>query len=174
MRYDLGIKRAPSELQLLIAMLNDGTRESRGELGKVAKKAIVWQVREGGQSIGAELLHSMDAEGWWIEEVAKGGRRSKEEVAELLSEATKVDEGIWPTPPAKPLSWYYERQDTIRARTIRTLRKLADMAKTSGYKGRKNEYEFSLRWIVSHIIHHEAYHFGQAVLIKSLWGNRQH
>lgn len=157
------------EIGLLAAMLVDGTRNLREELGRVGKEALGWQPFSGGHSIGALILHNIDVEGWWIEELAAGGSRPKEELLQLLSEETKQYSVSWPKPPHKPLTWYYDLQDRVRARTLDTLKRLGDANRAIPWGAKK---AFTLRWIVQHVVAHEAYHMGQAVLLKLMWAKR--
>ena len=66
--------------------------------------------------------------------------------------------------PKRPLSWYMEQHRNIRARTYELMRNLSDLS----HVGRYGKREFTLRWLLNHVISHEAYHGGQAVLLASL------
>ena len=151
------------ELGLLFASLEDGTREWRGELGDVSIEQLVWQPFPGGHSVGGLLLHIADVEGWWIETVLAGRERSEEEVRQMLSEETKQSSVEWPTPPAEPFAYYDEILQSVRRRTRETLREFPDAAARVRYG---DENEFTPRWILSHVVQHDSYHGGQAVLLK--------
>lgn len=72
-------------------------------------------------------------------------------------------------PPKKPLSWYLEQHRAIRERTHEIVRNLTTLEHVGVYGKR----EFTLRWLLHHIISHEAYHGGQAVLLASLYKKRE-
>ncbi|HSI73160.1 MAG TPA: DinB family protein [Fimbriimonas sp.] len=170
MRFDV----APAEgyhpeIGLLLASLQDSTREWRDELGQVPDEAMTWQPFEGGHSIGGLIMHMIDAESWWFETICCGVERSKEELAEVLSEETNQDSFIWPKPPAKPLSWYYELQDRYRARSIETVKSL-DPTKNVVIPG--YDHVFTTRWVLAHVVEHDSYHGGQAVLLNAIWARR--
>lgn len=150
------------QVGLLLAALDNATAEWRQELGDVPDEAVVWQPFPGGHSIGALILHMLDAETLWLHEVAAGRERTPEERASLLSEETRQYQVQWPVPPARPLSWYCARQDAARARTKERVAALNDPDHLSVHEGA----EFTLRWLLSHVISHEAYHGGQAVLLS--------
>ena len=78
------------EVGLLLAMLDDGTREWRGELGEVPEEAAVWQPFPNGHSIGAVILHVAGVEAFWLHQVAAGRERSSEEEARLLDRKSVV------------------------------------------------------------------------------------
>ncbi len=149
---------------LLLATLQDGTREWLEELGEPSEDALVWQPISGGHSIGGLVLHIAEVEAWWFEEAALGRKLSEEDLALFMSRESDVDAGKWPTPPRKPWSWYAELLASVRARTLRTL---LDFPEPSSTIQRQNLLTF--RWIVAHVVEHDSYHGGQAVLLKALY-----
>jgi len=157
------------QIGLLLAMLDDVTGEWRGELGDVPEEAVVWQPFPGAHSIGALILHMADVEASWLHEIGADQPRSEEEMSRLLSRETKQDQVQWPVPPAQPLLWYYAQQDAIRARTRQLVRTWDDPdAARPAY-----DAEFTRRWLLNHIVTHEAYHGGQAVLLSILHGHQK-
>ena len=88
-RYDVPpAERMNREVGLLLAMLDDGTREWRGELGDVPDEAVVWQPFPNGHSIGAVILHIAAVEVHWLHRVA-GGREPWPEEEERLQAAAR-------------------------------------------------------------------------------------
>lgn len=158
------------EIGLLAASLADGTREWREELGEVSEEAVVWAARPGGHSIGAVLLHIAEVEIWWIHHVCGGQDMDPVEMELLMSEQIQQYEGDWPVPHRKPLDWYYERLDSVRERTMRLLPEFSDPARLIHRE--KWDEDLSVRWILSHVVQHEAYHGGQAVLLKDSFETR--
>ena len=155
---------------LLLAMLDDGTQELRGELGDVADETLVWQPFPNGHSIGTLILHIADVEAKWLHEVGAGLTRSSEELAVLLSSETRQYQYIWPAPPAQPLSWFLARHDEIRARTHTLIKTLSGSEHLGSRINRRTgeRHEFTLRQLLHHVLTHEAYHGGQAVLLSVL------
>ena len=152
------------EIGLLLAMLDDNTQEWREELGDVPEETMVWQPAPDMHSVGALILHIADVEAYWLYQIAAGGERSEEELRRLLSEETQQYAAQWPAPPTQPLSWYYAQHDAIRERTHQTVRTLNDPIHT----GSRRDKDYTLRWLLHHVITHEAYHGGQAVLLSLL------
>ena len=150
------------QIGLLISMLDDVTKEWREEMGEVSIEDIMWQPFPGGHSIGGLLLHMVEVEHFWIHSVASDVSLTQEEIEIFMSE--NIDQyGIsWPTPHAKPLSWYFDLQDTYREKTKAYLLTHTDPETIANH----NQTEFTLRWIVQHVVAHEAYHGGQAVLLS--------
>ena len=167
MLYDVpALEGYDPEIGMLAAMLQDGTREWREELGDVDEDAIVWQPFPGSHSIGALILHMIECEVWWIESVAAGKELDAEAMKELMSEEIKQYSVEWPTPPNRPLSYFLDLQDRHRARSIETMK---EFCATTQVKMKSTEEDsFTLRWIINHLVGHEAYHGGQAVFLKLL------
>jgi uncharacterized damage-inducible protein DinB len=154
------------EIALLVAVLEDGTRKWRKEIGRVGKETLAWQPFEGSHSIGALILHMVEVEAWWFETVGSGRELSEAELKELMSADINQYSVSWPTPPKKTLSYFLALQDRYRARSLETLKSFkADQE--VGFKG-STANAFTLRWIVHHVANHEAYHAGQAVYLKLL------
>lgn len=145
-------------------MLDDTTAEWRREMGRVAQRTVIWQPAENSHSIGALILHIADVEAFWLHEIACGSPLPESEQQLLMSEETSQYSEVWPKPPNKPLAWYYDLHDRIRARTHELLADADDPLKAC-FRGTR---EFTLRWIIYHVAQHESYHGGQAVLLAAL------
>ena len=159
---------------LLCAVLQDGTNEWRWELDPgLDADAMVWQPEPGMHSIGAVILHIIAVEVFWIERFVLGLPADEAERSLLMSGDTDVDEWRWPVPHRQPLSWYLELQDRVRARTLERIKEWPDPESTKELDGSLR----SARWVLGHVIQHESYHGGQAVLLSRLWqlrGQPQH
>lgn len=153
------------EIGLLLASLQDGTREWRQNLGEPPIEAITWQATPSGHTIGALILHMIDVEVYWLEHVIGGRERDEEDERLLMSAEVRQYEGVWPGPPAKPISWYYELQDRYRKRLWKSL----ETIEPDTFFSTGEQIESTARWVVSHIAQHDSYHGGQAVLIHELW-----
>ena len=155
---------------LLCAILQDGTNEWRGELARdLSEEALVWQPYPGAHSIGAIILHILDAEVFWFERFALDVPADTEEQKLLMSDETDVDGWQWPVPPRQPLSWYFALQDRIRARTLESIKRWPPADTARDLHGHPR----TMRWVLGHVIQHEAYHGGQAVLLSRLWQLRE-
>jgi len=155
----------PEAYGLLLAVLQDGTREWRQELDPdLSEDAVLWQPHPGMHSIGGIILHIATVEVGWFERFVLDMPWDPEERATLMAAETDVDEWQWPVPPHKPLSWYFEVHDRIRARTLETIKRWPAPDFAKGEEG-----GITMRWVLGHVIQHEAYHGGQAVLLQRLW-----
>ena len=156
------------DIGLLLASLEDSTREWRGEMGEPPIEAITWQIKPGSYSIGGLLLHIAEVELYWFEEFAAGKTLDPEEMKRLMSDEIKQDEGKWPTPPAEPISWYYAMHDDIRRRILETLKGVDPDCKYD----KRSDMSTTLRWVLAHVVEHDSYHGGQAVLLHEVWKQR--
>ena len=158
-----------AEIGLLQATWQDSTREWRKNLGEVTEEAIVWQPYPNGHSIGAVLLHMISCENYWIVKDILNEPVDQEHPAVKFDRTVDQYNAQWPAPPANPLSWYYEMQDANRAMVFQRISGIGDPALV---RQRPDRYEFTLRWVMAHLIEHDSYHGGQMVLLKELWLHR--
>ncbi len=165
MHYDVTpIEGIDPQLGVLLASLDEGTREWRGELGEQDQEAVVWQPAPGAQSVGALILHMVEAELFWLREVAAGEAVPPADYKAVMADQIDQYAGQWPSPPRQPLSWFFAKHDAMRGQTHAIVRRLNDPEHV-GKRGERGERSFTLRWILQHVLTHEAYHGGQAVLL---------
>ncbi len=157
------------DIGLLAAVLQDGTREWRWELEGVTEDAIVWQPFPGGHSIGALMFHIIEAEAYWVEMVCMGLPEDRALFEELMSEHIKQDEIQWPTPPRKPISYYFELHDEVRSNMLKHIETLQEPAAIRA----REDHDVTVRWVLGHIIQHEAYHGGQIILLNEMFKRRE-
>lgn len=157
-----------ADVGLLLAALEDSTREWRGDLGDPSIDAIVWQPHPGSHSIGGILLHSASVELHWFDAFLARKTLDPEELKILLTNETDVEHGIWPTPPAHTIAWYYEIHNDIRKRVFESLKEVDPDSRFD-----RGAYSITLRWVLAHVVQHDSYHGGQAVLLHELWKKQQ-
>ncbi len=156
---------ARPSLGLLRSLIDDTTRAWREHLGAVPDDAIVWRPVPGSHSIGAVLLHLAESESWWFECLVSGNERTPERIDETDAERTDVWNGRWADPPAMPLARYYERLDRIRAECRAMSAAHTDPGAVFQFDGQ----QCTLAWVHRHVATHEAYHYGQTVLLLRQW-----
>jgi uncharacterized damage-inducible protein DinB len=150
-----------NEIQNWLQQLDQSTQEWLSQLDDDATEAeLTWQAFPDGHSIGALLVHIAEVEAYWLHHIACGEPYQDLEGEVLHAEIDQF--GIkWPTPPPQPLSFYKTLLTTTRERT-KTLIGALDNPQHTALRG---EREFTLSWLMTHVIVHEAYHGGQAVLL---------
>jgi uncharacterized damage-inducible protein DinB len=163
--YDVSpVEGYDPQVGLLLATLDDSTREWRENLGQPPVEAITWRPAEGFHSIGALILHMIDTEVYWLEEFAAGKKMSDEETRLLMVQEIKQDDVQWPRPHAEPIEWYYDLHDRTRQRVVEAIRGMPPETRLGG-----EEFACTLRWTLAHVAEHDAYHGGQAVMLHELW-----
>lgn len=153
------------QIGLLLAVLDQTTATWRRQLDDVSDDVVVWQPFPGAPSIGLLIMHLVDAEAFWIKEVGDGRPLTPEELTAMLSKETDQNSVQWPVPPRHPLSWYLAHHDAVRAQTYEIASRINDPHHL-GDRADLPDREFTLRWLLSHIIQHDAYHGGQAVMLS--------
>lgn len=180
-RTKFDVKPVPKldpQIGLLLSMLDEGTWEWRDELeecGSISTDMIRWQPTPHGYSIGAIVFHMIEAEAFWLHELTAGKPLSPADVKLFMLEQIDQYAGRWPIPPKKPLKWYFEQQDRIRKKTHQFVKQLNDPLHTvkRPKTATRPQRTFTLRWILHHVITHEAYHAGQAVMLAMQYARKK-
>lgn len=155
------------EIGILLASLEDSQREWEENLDQPTAEAIGWQMHPGGPSIGTLLLHMADCELYWFEQFIAGKPADRELERDLLTQEVKQDEGLWPAAPDQLWQWYRGLHSRVVQRAREHLR---GEDPNRVVKGRKNS--FTVRWVVAHVLEHDAYHGGQMVMLHEAWKRR--
>lgn len=155
------------ELRLLLAQLDQATHEWLGEIdGDVTPDELTWQAVDDGHSIGALMVHIAEVEAFWLHHVATGAPYRDLE-AEALGAAIDQDAALWPTPPpGRPFAYYAGLLRTVRETTRALIPTLGDPARQIARTRADGSVQtYTLRWLLTHVLLHEAYHGGQAILL---------
>lgn len=149
------------EIKNWLQQLDQATHEWLGELGDdVTEAELTWQAFPDGHSIGSVLTHIAEVEAYWLHHIACGEPYHDLE-AEVLNAVIDQDAVKWPTPPPRPLSFYKALLASTREKTKVLITTLGNPS----HSVLRGEREFTLSWLMTHVIVHEAYHGGQAVLL---------
>lgn len=149
----------------LLAALQDGTEEWLAEIGEPSEEAIVWQPWLNGSSIGAQVLHLASVEVSWLHSYCLGQPKTAERRSFFMDDERDVDEEIWPVPYRKPWNWYVDLLAEVRQQTLEAVKQYPDPHLVVP----NQEGDRTYRWVLSHVVQHESYHFGQAVLLDMMF-----
>jgi|SRR5918911_1387917 uncharacterized damage-inducible protein DinB len=150
--------------------------EVRGQLREAVENLSDEQVSRravpGAHSIGALVLHIGEAEWWWMNCVIKGHRLTLEDRRRPFWDVLKDPDAF--AAKGYSASFCLETIDTIREETRRFLASLRDEALENVYSYTRGPttIEPTLRWILHHLVDHEAQHKGQILMLKRLLGLR--
>jgi uncharacterized damage-inducible protein DinB len=132
---------------------------------EIARRAV-----PGAHPIGALALHIGEAEWWWIQCNVAGRELTDEDRRTAHWDVLEDPDGF----AANGFSAQY-CIDAIDGITERTRKLLAtfqddDLERLFSFEIRGNQVEASLRWVLHHLIDHEAQHKGQILMLKRLLG----
>ena len=121
-------------------------------------------------SIAALVLHIGEAEWYWMQCVVSGC-----EVTDTIRNSAYWDALEDPasfSQKSYSAEFCLDEIKTIRQQTHATLEGVADsqLDRVFSFEKRGQTQELSLRWILHHLIDHEAQHKGQILLLKRLLG----
>lgn len=131
-------------------------------LGPTTPDAIQYRLRPNGHSAGSVLAHIAYVEARWMSRL--GCPFPANDGEWHCSHLTNVEEQFWADAGgdySAILAW----QDEVRVRTLVCLIGL-DADQVTEF--RDDQPDYTAAWVVNHLIGHEAYHAGQAVLLASL------
>jgi len=151
-----------------------GMEEVRGQLREavtgMSDEHIGRPAISGAHSIGALVLHIGEAEWYWMQCVVSGQRVSREIRSTPYWDVLKDPESF----SAKGYSAEFCLNEIgkLREQTRETLASFndADLENIFSIERRGETHERSLRWILHHLIDHEAQHKGQILMLKRLHG----
>ena len=153
------------EIGLLAAALVDGTREVRQELGEVTPEELAFTPMPRRYNAAAVLLHHAAVEEGWIRFDLCGEPDDSEATFPHFTDEIWT-KGEWPDLGGITLEEIYRRSDEIRQQTLARLATIEDARQMT--VGATESAGDTARWVVNHLIGHESYHFGQAVLLVEM------
>ncbi|HUE81885.1 MAG TPA: DUF664 domain-containing protein [Pyrinomonadaceae bacterium] len=149
-----------------------GMEEVRGQLPEIVQGMSAVEIRQravpGAHSIGALILHIAEAEWWWLQCVVSGHKLTAEDRQSPYWDVLKDPDGF----AAKGFSVEFCLGEAARIR-VQTRAVLAgfsdeDLERVFSFERRGVAHEHTLRWILHHLIDHEAQHKGQILMLKRL------
>lgn len=160
--------------ELLIYMLNDIRKETLRGISGLTKEQLFQEPLPGEYPIGAYMMHIAEAELYWL------GILSGEEQPEELKK--RVYDCAWFdttkdkfAPPAEPveIDEYLNVAADIRGLLFKYIRNMNDSDLETRLKIKRSathEAEITKKWIIYHIIEHEAHTRGQMFLLIRMAG----
>lgn len=150
-----------------------GMEEVREQLRNIVKdlsnEEISAKVLPTVHSIGQLILHNAEAEWWWLKVVVAEEELDEEEAIREAFWDILLDEDF----ASKNYSAEYciKATDKVRATCLEVIKDFTDNDLDRYFGWNKDDgtrIEKSLRWILHHLIDHEAQHKGQILMLKRL------
>ena len=165
------------KIGLLKWMLEDIRKETIKGISNLTKEQLFAVPEEGEFPIGAYLMHLCECDIHWLE-VISGDKQSDELKKECYFDKW-FDPSGEPGPPATApeLIQYATLLKTTRARFLDYILSIDDddLEIDIVIKRKSGDVSISKKWIIYHIIEHEAHHRGQMfMLIRRAGWNKEH
>ena len=140
----------------------------REAVSEMTKEELARRAVAGAHSIGALVLHIGEAEWWWMQCILSSHKLTAEDRGKPFWDVLKDGEkfaGLNFT-----AADCLRTIDEIREQTRQTLAPFdeRDFDRPFSFNLRGTQYEYSLRWILHHLVDHEAQHKGQILMLKRL------
>ncbi len=123
---------------------------------------------DGAHSIGALVLHIGEAEWWWMRCMIAGHELTPQDRAQAYWDVLLDPEAV----ARKNYSAQFclDEIERLRAQTRDILTSLTDtdLERIYTHHNDKRTLEVSLRWVLHHLIDHEAQHKGQILMLKRM------
>src|SRR6266496_6206562 len=124
----------------------------------------------GAHSIGALVLHIGEAEWWWMQCIVSGHKLTAEDRSAPFWDVLKNPESF--AGKSYSAEFCLDEATKVRKQTRELLARFTDddLERIFTSERRGVTYDHSLRWILHHLIDHEAQHKGQILMLKRLLG----
>jgi uncharacterized damage-inducible protein DinB len=151
------------------------------DIASATPAELAWQPQRGANTIGMLLAHVEIVEVFWMLRATSG--ESPARLRRILGIAME-DDGIpiprHGRPPAslraRPLAWYRRLHQRARGQTLRALRAISPAAMRRIVEVRPGDgrvIPVNVRWILFHLIEHEAAHYGQMMTLRHAYRDRR-
>lgn len=163
------VKGYPKEIGFCLSGMEEVREQLREAVRDLSNKEISAKLLPGMHSIGQLVLHSAEAEWLWIQCIVAQKPLDEAEAIEKAHWNVLLDENF----AAKNYSAEFciEAVDKISALTREKLKEFSDADLEKYFDWTKDDGTKTgkpLRWILHHLIDHEAQHKGQILMIKRL------
>lgn len=157
------------EIGVYVAALDDLLKRQKHRFRGMTIEELDWRPAPDMNSAGTLLLHIATVEvSWMCEEVL--GEEFPQDLREMRGHRDgMMPPGGLPQVEGEPLDFYLEQLDVARTRTKEVLSGFRDADLVTTYRDAGDgEYEYTLQWILYHLVEHAAYHEGQIGYLRHL------
>lgn len=170
-----------AEAASFLLQLDDLSRRLFEDLEGCGAPELGWQVRRGANTIGMLLAHNAIVEVYWM--LIATESFTPERLRKILG--LDMDDDGMPlpagsAPPAnlrgRTLAWYRRLHDKARAFSTAAVRTLDSAAMNRVIRRPRRDgsrHDCNVRWILYHVLEHQAGHYGQMLLLRHLHLDRR-
>ena len=161
------VEGVPKQIGYYLAGMAEVREQLREAVADLTDEEISLEIRPDAHSIGELILHCGEAEWWWIQCVVTG--RAIDDELKNSSFWDVLEDGQYPA-EGYSAAFCMEEIDKISALTRELFSDFSDEDLDKYYERpfSKEKTEKSLRWILHHLIDHEAQHKGQIFMLKRM------
>jgi uncharacterized damage-inducible protein DinB len=158
------------EIGFYVAGMEEVREQVREAVSEISTENLGRLAFPEAHSIGGLVLHIGEAEWWWMNCVIAGHELTEADAAtsfwDVLKEPQRVAQNSYSA------QFCLDEIGRIRDETRARLRSYDDeqLDKIFKFERKGTTHELSLRWILHHLIDHEAQHKGQILMLKRLLG----
>ncbi len=159
----------PTEIGFYISGMEEVREQLRKAVKGLSDEEVAAKLTPNTHSIGQLILHNAEAEWWWLKCVVAEKELDEEEAKREAHWGVLLDEDF----ASKNYSAEFciEEVDRVRKTCLEVLKGFSDDVLEKYFGWDKDDgirVEKSLRWILHHLIDHEAQHKGQMLMLKRL------
>lgn len=155
------------EIAIWLAALDDVRRQTKDVVAVLTQEQLAWKPPGGGNTIGQLLRHVALVElDWLVTDLCQETDLPPDTPALLRLEGPMADPGV------RLLSEFVASLDWVRALTKERAKRFtrSEIEATRTYRGEGVTKTFNVRWILFHLVDHEAQHKGQILAVKRMLG----
>lgn len=160
----------PTEIGFCLDGMEEVREQVKESVEGISDEDLQSSAVRGAHSIGALVLHIGEAEWYWMQCVVSGHQLTDEDRRAPFWDVLKDPESVFEK--SYSAEFCLNQIRTIREQTRQTLAQHDDseLDRIFSFVRRGEAHELSLRWILHHLIDHEAQHKGQILMLKRLLG----
>lgn len=152
-----------------LSALDDVREDLRKLVADLSPEHLAQSAAAGMHPIGALVLHIGEAESWWIQRNVCGLELTEEE-KQAAHWTDEFDDAETFARRGYTAQYCLDAIDRVRQRSRELLAAFSDddLDRLFSYQRGERTIEASLRWVLHHLVDHEAHHKGQISLLKRL------
>jgi uncharacterized damage-inducible protein DinB len=160
----------PTAINFYAAGMDEVREQLREAVGGMSDEEIGRHAVPGAHSVGALVLHIGEAEWFWMQCVVSGHKLNDEDRRAPFWDALKEPDRV--ANHAYSAEFCLHQADAVREQTRSVLASFndGDLNRIFTFDWHDKTQEQDLRWILHHLIDHEAQHKGQILMLKRLLG----
>lgn len=166
-----------TNIELLTYMFEDIRRVTLKGIEGLTKEQLFAEPLKGEYPLGSYLMHLAECDLWWLSVL--DGKESDPELCKRCYMNSWYDPSETKYPlPHEPIeiSEYIDVMTICREKVLSHIKGLKDsdldgnVTMTWEHEGKKNSKDMSVKWIIYHLLEHEAHHRGQIFMLSRMAG----